>query len=169
MEYHLIKPALQYMTLEQRKIIINSKVRTHILYMLPLTISQPQYVRERIFRLMMKVNRWILRENTYKMRNSKICKKIGMPLPEQEMLKCCLKFFNNLVESRHCTNLCELIRFPRRITSRLTHRFPKKNFCKTSLEHMTELYNQQDSSIKQLSKPRLKRKLVKLTLKYRRD
>merc|ERR1711954_265018 len=109
MEYHKLKPALPQMSLKQRRITINAKVRTHIMYMMPLTISQPQYVRERIYRLIMKVNRWILRENTFKMRNSKICKKIGMPLPEQEMLKCSLKFFHNLVVTRNCTSLSELL------------------------------------------------------------
>ena len=134
-----------------------------------LTILQPQYVRERIYRLIMKVNRWILRENTFKMRNTKICKKIGMPPPEQEMLKCSLKFFHNLVLTRNCASLTELLRFPRRTTSRITHKYPKKMYFRTAIEHMTELFNQQDSSLKTLSKPRLKRKLVKITLKYRRD
>merc|ERR1711954_195204 len=169
MEYHKLKPALPQMSLKQRRITINAKVRTHIMYMMPLTISQPQYVRERIYRMMMKVNRWILRKNTFKMRNSKICKKIGMPLPEQEMLKCTLKFFHNLVATRNCPCLSELLRFPRRTSSRITHKYPKKTYFRTALEHMTELYNQQDSTLKSLSKPRLKRKLVKITIKYRRD
>merc|ERR1711954_228612 len=92
-EFHKLEPALNYMSLEQRRVIINSKVRTHITYMLPLAISQPQYVRDRIAKLIMRVNRWILQENTFKVRNTKICKKIGIPPPEQEMLKCALNFF----------------------------------------------------------------------------
>ena len=103
------------------------------------------------------------------MQNLKICKKIGMPMPEQEMIKCALVFFQNLVLTKNCSSLTELLKFPRRTTSRINHRYPKKTHCKTSLEHMTELYNQQDSSLKALPKPKLKRKLVKLTIKYRRD
>ena len=168
-EYHKLRPALQYMTLEKRKIIVNAKVRTHLKYMLPLAISQPQYVRDRISRMLMKVNRWILQEKTFKLKNAKICKKIGMPTPDQEILQCSLKFFQNLVLTRKCKSLIELIRFPRRITSRLHHKYPKKVHFKTTLEHMTELFNQQEASIKTLSKPKLKRRLAKINIKYTRD
>ena len=169
MEYHKIRPAMQYMSLRNRKTIINAKVRTHIHYMLPLTIAQPQYVRDRVSRLLMKVNRWILQENTYKISNTKICKKIQMPTPEQEILQTSLKFFNSLVLTRKCVSLVELIKFPRRTSSRLNHKHPKKQCFKTTLEHMTELYNQQNSTLKGLSKPRLKRRLSKVIIKYRRD
>ena len=169
LEYHKLRPALQFMTLEKRKIIINAKVRTHLTYMLPLALSQPQSVHDRIARMLMKVNRWILQEKTFKMKNSKICKKISMPTPDQEILQCSLKFFQNLVLTKKCRSLIELIRFPRRVTSRLHHKYPKKVHFKTTLEHMTELYNQQEASLKILTKPRLKRRLSKIKLKYRRD
>ena len=92
-----------------------------------------------------------------------------MPTPDQEILKLAFKFFHNLVLTKKCESLVELIRFPRRTTSRLNHKYPKKAHFKTTLEHMTELFNQQESTLKGLSKPRLKRRLTKVTLKYRRE
>ena len=97
LEYHKLRPALNYMDLQTRRIVIDAKVRTHIDYIMPLIISQPQYVKNRVEKILMKVNRWTLQENTFKMRNVTICKRVGCPTPNQEILRASVKFFHGLV------------------------------------------------------------------------
>ena len=155
--------------MQQRRTLLNAKVRTHVQYVLPLVISQPQYVQDKFHKMLMKINRWIYNDCTFKMKNTSICAKIKMPTPQQEILKTSFKFFQNLILKRECRDLTDLIRFPRRTTSRLSFKCPKKQYLRTALEHMTEMYNQQVSDLKQLSKPRLKRRLMKVNLKYQRD
>ena len=168
-EYNKLRPSLEYMDLQTRRIVINAKVRTHVEYILPLIIAQPQYVQNKVFKILMKLNRWTLRENTFKIRNTTICKKIGCPTPQQELLRVSYKFIHNLILNNQTKSLTQLLQFPRRSTSKISYIKPKKAHFKTPLEHMVELYNQQDVKLRKLSKPQLQRTLKKLTLKYRQD
>ena len=169
LEYHKLRPALDYMDLQTRRIVMDAKVKTHVEYILPLVISQPQYVQNRVEKILMKINRWTLQDNTFKMRNATICKRVGCPTPNQQILRSCFKFFHNLVKTKETKSLIELISFPRRITSKLSYKCPKKQCFRTPLEAMTDFYNQQDAKIKALNKKQLKRKIKKLNLKYKRD
>ena len=157
------------MNLKQRRIILNAKIKTHVYYVLPLVISQPQYVRDRFEKILMKINRWILMENTFRLKNTTICKRVGVCMLQQELLRTSFKFIHNLILERKCRSITELFRFPQRTSSRISHKTPKKQFYRTPLEHMIELYNQQTHELKLLTKPRLKRRLEKTQIKYKRD
>ena len=160
-EYHKIRPSLQFMNLQTRRIIINAKVCSHVEYVLPLIISQPQYVQNRIEKILMKINRWILMENTFKMRNVTVCKKVGCPTPNQEILRCSLKCFHGLIKDKETTSLMELISFPRRITLKISYKCPKKPCFWTPIEVMTDFYNQQDGKTKSWTKKQMRRKIKK--------
>ena len=70
LEYHKVKPALDLSTLDQQKINIYSKIRSHIDYFLLLLISQPNYIQDKVKKILMKVNCWMLQDNTFKVRNT---------------------------------------------------------------------------------------------------
>ena len=107
------KTALQYLNLDQRKEIIRAKVISKIQYGLCFFAGQTEAIKAGISALIMYCYRRILNENTYKMRNKKICKKIGMETPTQLISKSALTFLQKILHFKMPLDIISLFRFSR--------------------------------------------------------
>ena len=167
MEKRKLSPAYNYMSLDQRKVVLTAKLKSLLEYSFPLLLAQPQNVRQKAEVISMKINRWILQENTLYVRNETICKKLNCPTPAQAIVNCSAKFIHKLITTDSTPSLSKFISKPRRITAQHHYKFPKKKSNKTSIETLTTLYNQMHIKEKSMKPKALKRCLKKIKLKYK--
>ena len=85
--YNSLRETIPFMTPENRKIIINSKLRGQVNLFLPLILNQSQQVRKKAETLLMRINKIIYGKKYIKVCNETICKEIQMPDPEIEIVK----------------------------------------------------------------------------------
>ena len=140
--YIKIKGAIPFMNKGNKKIILESKLKSQLSLTLPLMLNQSNRVQKRACAMMMKVNKWICGGPTFKVNSEIICKAIGTPLLEQELLNSNAKFIHKMIGNNICKSLHDHIAKPNRSTSIYYHRRPKKKFYRTSLEHHTDFYHQ---------------------------
>ena len=161
-----MKSALPYLNKRNRKIILNAKLRGQVSLILPLIINQNAHTQRRMEVLLMRINKWIYGGPTYKRSNKAICKEIGIPEPEQEILKANSKFIHKLINKKSRMTTHAHIVIPKRKTSILYHRKPKKKLYRTALEHHIEIYNQLDDDLKPMNPRQFGRKVKTRKVEY---
>merc|ERR1711954_111147 len=117
MTYQSLKTAVEYMTPEVRKIILNSKLRGQINMFLPLFINQSQGVKKQVEVLLMRINKLIYGKKYFRVSNETICKEIKMPLPEVEIVKATAKSIQKIMYNRKTPSIMKLITRTKRVTS----------------------------------------------------
>ena len=167
MEKRSLNHIILHMNIEQRKVILLAKLKSIIEYCYPLLVAQPQNVRKQAETITMRINRWILQENTFRVRNETICKKIQCPTPNQAIVQCGAKFIHKLITTNSTPSLSRLIDKPKRITAQHHYKYPKKKSNRTTVEALTNLYNQMSYKEKILNPKALKRRLKKNKLKFK--
>ena len=91
-----------------------------------------------------------------------ICKKIGMPSPEEEIVKACAKDIQKTMYDQKTPSIMKLITRTKRTTSNYYHLTPKKKLYRTPLEVALQLYNKIPADIKHVKPKTFKKKLKKL-------
>merc|ERR1711954_449300 len=77
LEYSKLKPYLNLMTQEDRKLIVNSKLRSVLDYGIPLYMGETEGLKSKLESSYMTINRIIHGGLTFKVNNVKICKRIS--------------------------------------------------------------------------------------------
>ena len=167
MEKQKLSQLSPYMNFKQRKVIYSTKLKSLVEYCHPLLASQPQQIRKQAETLNMMINRWILKENTFCVRNETICRKIECSTPNQAIIQCGAKFIHKLITTNSTPSLSKLIDRPRRITAQHYYNKPKKRTNRTPVEALTNIYNQMTYKEKSLNPKALKRRLKKSKLKFK--
>ena len=98
------------MSLKTRKEIVQAKIGSLLLYGSPLYCGQTQEIRNNLTTQLMKLNRLIFNQNTYKMSNKRICKNIQVELPDQLIKKNTLNMIHKLVVKRETDSIAKRIR-----------------------------------------------------------
>ena len=150
------------MTIKNRKIILDSKLKGQLRLTLPLTLNQNQTVKKRAETMIMKINKWVHGGNTFMMNKFKICKKIDSPLPEKEILDSSVLFIHKQIGHNKTQALHNYIAMPNRTVSKIYHKKPKKKLYRTPLDCHLHLYNQMPPDLKFLNPKQLRRKLKKM-------
>ena len=104
---------MKYMSLKTRKEIVYAKIGSILLYGSPLYCGQTQEIRNNLTTQLMKLNRLIFNQNTYKMSNKRICKSIQVELPDQLIKKNTLNMIHKLVVKRETDSIAKRIRIQR--------------------------------------------------------
>merc|ERR1711954_105672 len=66
MSYNKIRGILPFLSKDNRKTIINAKIRGQMNLTLPLIINQPQAFKKQVETLIMQINKWIYGGCTYR-------------------------------------------------------------------------------------------------------
>merc|ERR1711954_216250 len=140
MTYNCIKEALPFLTPENRKVVVNSKMRGQINIVLPLILNQTNAVKKKAETMLMRINKIIYGKKYFKVNNEKICKEIGMQDPEVEIVKASAKAIHKLMYNQKTPSLKKLITRTNRSTSNYYHLTPKKKTYRTTLEVLIQLY-----------------------------
>ena len=166
MTYNKIKEALPHMNPKVRKIVVNAKIRGQINMYLPLFLNQTQQVQNQCEVMLMRINKMIDGQKYFRTENEKICNRIKMPLPKQEIVNSSAKFIQKLIHDRKTPAIMERITRTKRVTSKFYHIYPKKKIYKTPLEVLINLYNQISNELKHEKPKTFKRKLKKEKIDY---
>ena len=134
-----IRPVLEFVTQEQRKRIINSKVKSIALYGLPLIIGQPQSIVQRACAIIMRTNRAML-NNTEGLRSTEaICHKLNIDEPRQDIVKTSFKFIHSIIDSKQPKQITDMMVIPKRKTSKIYMR--SGNTSKSPIHSAVDLFN----------------------------
>ena len=106
-----LKPLLRYMNLETRKEVIYSKAASILLYGSELFTGLSEWSRNRFYVILMRCNKAIFRKDYFKISNRRICREIGVDLPEQMCRKATLRSFHKIIWHQTPPQIFNLIRF----------------------------------------------------------
>ena len=134
--YKKLKPFIVHASIPQRKLLIKAKIESIALYGSVLLFKENEHIQKWFENIIMQINKWIINENCFKKRYTKICKAIKVDDPSQIILK------NNI------THICKLL--------------SEKEVGKSSLTKHIDLYNALPFEWKTLKIPVLKRRLRKM-------
>ena len=87
LEHSKLKPYLNMMTLADRKLVVNSKLRSILDYGLPLYLGETESLRSKLQAAYMTINRIVHGGLTFKTSNKNICKKVKCEMPEKYVQK----------------------------------------------------------------------------------
>lgn len=132
--YNSLREVIPFMTPENRKIIINSKLRGQVNLFLLLILNQSQQVRKKAETLLMRINKIIYGKKYFKVCNETICKEIQMPEPEIKIVKAGAKAIQKIMYNWKTPSIQRLIRRTSRSTSNFYHLTPKKNYTEPLLK-----------------------------------
>ena len=82
--YNRIRDAVKYMTPKNKRLILNSKLRSLVKPYLPLVLNQNQATQKQTEVILMRINKLIYAKPYFMLKNDKICKEISMPNQERK-------------------------------------------------------------------------------------
>ena len=159
--YKNMLPYLNHSNINQRKILIKSKIESIALYGSPLIFNETEHIQKRFFAILMKINKWILRENTFRKANKEICAKLKIDEPEQTFLKSNVLHIAKIVKDREVGQIMEKLYINNRIGSKIYFKDPQKPSSRSSLIRHVDLYNALSLDTKAMKISSLKRKFKK--------
>ena len=163
-----LKPLLKYMNLKTRKEIIYSKAASILLYGSELYSGMSEWSKNRFSVILMKCNKAIFRKDYFKVSNKKICKEIGVEMPDQMCRKATLKKFHKIIWNQSPPQIFNLIRFNtrHRDCSKLSLTYPISTQVsrQTAIESALTLYNSIPQGLKMMNPRRLKKALSKIKI-----
>ena len=125
LEYSKIKPYMHFLSLEDRKTIINSKLRSIVDYALPLFMGENQQTVQRLESLYMTINRIIKGGLTFKVNSIKICNKIKVNLPLRHIRKVSAQYIHKHLKTKKCSALIDELIIPKRKISHIYVKQPQ--------------------------------------------
>merc|ERR1711954_453117 len=132
---------MNYLSMEDSKIIINSEMQSIIDYGLPLFMGETQQTLQKLESLYMTVNRIIRGGMTFKVNSLKICKEIKVDIPQQHIRKVSAQYIHKHLKQRKCNALLDELIIPKRETSHIYVKRPQIGTYSASLDKQIELYN----------------------------
>ena len=165
MEFSKIKPLVSQMSVPHRKIILESKLRSHIDYGLPIFLGENQQLKDKLETTYMSVNKLIRGGVTYKVNNTKICKEIKSELPAQHMKKTAALFIHKHLNHQKCPSILNQLVIPKRKASWLYVRSPQLGTYNASFDKCVELYNRVPSNVQEMTVRQFKKYYKKNDLK----
>ena len=132
-------PYLNHSTLSQRKILIKSKIESIALYGSPLIFNETEHIQKRFMAILMKINKWILRENTFRKSNKEICSKLKTDEPEQTFLKANVLHIIKIVKDREVGQIIEKLAINNRLGSKIYFKDTQKPSSRSSLIRHVDL------------------------------
>ena len=154
-------PYLSHSTLNQRKILVKSKIESIALYGSPLIFNETEHIQKRFMAILMKINKWILRENCYRKPNSEVCAKLKVDEPEQSFLKANVLHILKIVKDREVGQIIEKLSINNRLGSKIYFKDPQKPSSRSSIIRHVDLYNALPFDTKAMKISSLKRKFKK--------
>merc|ERR1711954_262812 len=107
-----LKPALNFMSPDLRKMIINAKVKPIATYGSQLVLGQSQQVIQRACALIMRVNRAMF-VNTQGLRSTTaICKALNIDEPRQELVKASFSHIHKIIENKKPKQISDKLCLP---------------------------------------------------------
>ena len=110
----------------------------------------------------MQINKWIINENCFKKRYTKICKAIKVDDPSQIILKNNIAHICKLISEKEVGQLMDKLIINKHTGSKIYMRDPQKPSAKSLLTRHIDLYNALPFELKTLKIPVLKRRLRKM-------
>ena len=148
----MLKPALRYLNLQQRKIVVQAKILSKLKYGLCLYAGQKETIKGGVDVLVMFCYRLIYRENTYMMRNERICEKIGLEMPNQIIQKSALLFIQKVMfqnVNKDILGLFKSARFSRSEKQINLNYIPRTlKFRRSCINYATKIYNTVDPKLR---------------------
>ena len=83
--FNWLKPYLQHALMQQRRIIIQSKLESKALYKAPILFNESENIKKRFEGIILRLNKGIYGGNTYQKRYKDICKEIKVEPPNQKI------------------------------------------------------------------------------------
>ena len=87
---------------QDRKLILNSKLKSILDYALPLYMGECELSKSRLESVYMHINRLIRGGYTYRVNKSKICNQIKVDLPRMAMAKTGVTYIHNHLKHKKC-------------------------------------------------------------------
>ena len=148
-----VKPLLKFMSLENRRQIVYSKVLGAAFYGLGIYASQTELIKDKFTAIVMKGNRAIYGLPVpSKTKEEYICQKIGKKTPQQLILEACSKFMHKIVNNQTPHKIFNQLTFQRKFrkNARLhTKRPPKtKKGKRSTIYKSLSIFNSLHSSLK---------------------
>ena len=163
-EHSKLKPYLNMMSLEDRKLIVNAKMRSILDYGLPLYMGETEGLRNRLEACYMTLNRIIHGGVTFKISKVNICKKIKCDLPSKHILKTSARFIQKHIYLKKCPAILDKLVIPKREASIIYMRSPQMGTYPASLDKLIQLYNSLPLTHKSMKPKGTKDTLRKMTL-----
>ena len=161
MEYFKIKPYLKWMNMIDRKIIVNSKLRSIVDYGLPLFMGENNDVKAKLESTYMTLKRIIHGGLTFKVRKTEICTKIKEEPPEKHILKVSAKYIHKHIHHRKCNAMMNELIIPKRAASIVYMKKPLNGVYHGSLDNLIKIYNKLPQNVKMKNPNQFKRYLKK--------
>merc|ERR1711954_50654 len=149
MEHHKIKPYLKWMNLNDRKTIVNSKLRSVVDYGLPLFMGENLDIRDKLESTYMTIKRIIHGGLTFRVRKTDICRKIKEETPDKHILKVSTKFIHKHLHHRKCQSLMNELIIPKRSASIIYLKNPLISTYPGSLDRIIQIFNKQPQKVKE--------------------
>ena len=169
-QVHLLKPAMKYMNIHQRKEIVSAKILSKLRYGLFFFIGQTEKIKAGVQAIIMYCYRIIYNENTFKMRNEKICKKIEMDTPQQLLLKSALIFIQKIYHDKIPFDLEILFRYSRLRRKenqiQLCYRPRTMKFRRVFINTAVDLLNSVDPNLRNFEPRKFKDVFKKYTINF---
>ena len=165
MEYSKLKPYLKWMNLSDRKIVVNSKLRSILDYGLPLYMGETEEVRSKLESSYMTLKRIIHGGLTFKVSKVKICDYIKEEPPEKHILKVAAKYIHTHLHFRKSSALIEELILPKRSASIIYMKNPQIGTYSASLDKLVNIYNMLPQNAKTMNPAKFKRYLKKNEVK----
>ena len=159
--YKNLCPYLKHSSLVQRKILIKSKIESIALYGSPLLFNESEHMQKRFMSILMRINKWILRENCFLKKNSEVCEKIKVDEPEQAYLKANVLHIIKIIKEREVDQMLDKLAMNNRLGSKIYIKEPHKPSSKSSIIRHIELYNALPFELKSMKISSIKRKFKK--------
>ena len=156
--YKNLLPFIKYSSLHQRKILIKSKIESIALYGSPLLFNESDHIQKRFMAILMRINKWILRENCFKKKNSEVCAKIKVDEPEQAYLKANVLHILKIFKDNDVDQIRNQFSINKRLGTKIYLREPHKPSSRSSIIRHIELYNALPIETKTMKISSLKRK-----------
>ena len=150
-----------------KKIILNSKLRSILDYGLPLYMGENENTKSRLEAAYMLVNKIIHGGYTFKINNKKICSEAKVEMPRMHMSKTAVTFIHKQLSHQKCKSIVEKLKIPKRKISHIYVRNPQNGTYPASLDRLVELYNKLPPETKTKTMGQFKSYLRKNDIKTR--
>ena len=161
-----MKPFLPFLTIPDRKIIVEAKLKSIIDYGVPLFQGENQMIMNKLEATYMSVNRIIRGGLTYKVSKVKICKDIKSDLPAKHIRNATLNFIHKHLHHRKCSALIDQLWIPKRKSSPIFVRNPQNGVYHGSIDRIIDMYNNLPTEAKSLRPGPFKRYMKKKDKKH---
>ena len=147
--------------MEDRRIIVNSKMRSILDYGLPLYVGETESLRSKLQAAYMTLNRIVHGGLTFKISNINICKKVKCEMPEKHIMKTSARYIQKHLNLRKCPSILEKLVIPKREAAIIYMRKPQLGTYPAPLDKLVQIHNKLPTHTKTMKPARFKKYLAK--------